>query len=83
MTASRRAGAASGRAAAIGEHLRIAGLALAGVELHPAADSGAVRAAWRGLPEDVALVVLTPFAAEALGSEAGESTAPLTVVLPP
>lgn len=68
------------RIAVIGEPARVLGFALAGADVCAAAEPEAVRAAWTGLAPDVAVVVLTPAAADAL-----EDTAPgrrLTVVMP-
>jgi hypothetical protein len=63
----------------------VAGLGLAGAVVLVADAPEAVREGWRGLPEDVDLVILTPAAAEALGPEPGERPGgcPLTVVMPP
>jgi hypothetical protein len=58
------------------------GFALAGVVLRPAADAGAVRAAWSDLRTDDALVILTAAAAEALGDEVVRTRPPLTAVMP-
>ncbi|WP_329268316.1 hypothetical protein [Streptomyces sp. NBC_01451] len=69
--------------AAIGERLRIAGLASAGVVLHPAQDPEAVRTAWHGLAPDVDLVILTPAAAEVLGEGPVDGQGPLIAVMPP
>ncbi len=69
-----------GRIAAIGQAVRVQGLGLAGVLVLPGEDPGQVRARWSGLPEDIALVFLTPLAASAL-QDAGPG--PLTVVMPP
>ncbi|MFR0354637.1 hypothetical protein [Streptomyces sediminimaris] len=69
--------------AAIGERRRVIGLATAGVVVLPAEDPEAVRAAWRGLPADVGLVILTPAAATALGPGPLEAREPLTAVMPP
>ncbi|MEV0694795.1 V-type ATP synthase subunit F [Streptomyces sp. NPDC050388] len=69
--------------AALGEQVRVVGFALAGVAVLIAEDPDAVRAAWRTLPEDVELVILTPAAADALGPEPSSDTAPLTAVMPP
>ncbi|GAA2363476.1 hypothetical protein GCM10010246_63750 [Streptomyces cuspidosporus] len=71
-----------GRVAAVGERSRVAGLALAGVTVVAAEEPRAVRDAWRGLPPDVTLVILTPAAADALGPALGAGTRPLTVVMP-
>jgi vacuolar-type H+-ATPase subunit F/Vma7 len=69
------------RIAVIGERTRVQGFALAGAEIRPAADPDDVRAAWAALATDVAVVVLTPAAADALASTpVGDR---LTVVMPP
>lgn len=84
--------AREGRIAAIGERVRVAGLALAGVRVLTAEGPDAVRAAWRDLPYDVELVILTPSAARALdladspGPQTpprSEGDRPLTAVMPP
>ncbi|WP_235437907.1 V-type ATP synthase subunit F [Kitasatospora griseola] len=72
-----------GEVAAIGERLRVAGLALAGVTVHVAEEPEAVRRAWRNLSGDVAFVIVTPAAADALGPTGRESTHPLIAVMPP
>jgi vacuolar-type H+-ATPase subunit F/Vma7 len=69
-----------GRVAAIGESVRVQGLALAGVLVLPGDDADAAVSSWSALPRDVDVVILTARAAEALGTPAG---GPLTVVLPP
>jgi vacuolar-type H+-ATPase subunit F/Vma7 len=71
-----------GRIVAIGEEARIMGFALAGVVLCPAADAVAVRAAWRDLRSDDALIILTPAAAEVLGDDVARTRPPLTAVMP-
>jgi vacuolar-type H+-ATPase subunit F/Vma7 len=71
-----------GRIVAIGEEARIMGFALAGVVVCPAADAGAVRAAWSELQIDDALVILTATAAAALGDEVVRTRPPLTAVMP-
>ncbi len=72
--------------AAIGTADLVAGFGLAGARVLPAEDRQAVLAAWRGLPPDTAVVVLTEAAAETLRAELDgehrEPGAPLTVVLP-
>jgi hypothetical protein len=69
------------RVAVLGAELEIEGYRLAGALTVAAETPAAVRSAWRALPADVALVVLTPAAAAALGElPAGER---LTVVIPP
>jgi vacuolar-type H+-ATPase subunit F/Vma7 len=70
--------------AVIGERVRVQGFALAGALVAAADDAAAVRSAWACLDDDVAVVVLTPRAAEALTDELVPAAgAPLTVVLPP
>ncbi|MFC0597874.1 V-type ATP synthase subunit F [Streptomyces palmae] len=69
--------------AAIGEQVRVCGFALAGVSVFAAEDAPAVREAWRRLPADTGLVILTASAAAALDPAALEGTRPLTAVMPP
>jgi len=73
-----------GRVAAIGEAVRVQGLRLAGVQVLPGEEPAEVRASWAALPDDVAVVVLTPAAAAALDPDrsADRLTRP-TVVMPP
>lgn len=68
--------------AAIGAPLQVAGFALAGARVYPAVDDDQVRAAWQGLPDRVAVVILTQAAADALGADRRALQAPLTVVMP-
>jgi len=68
--------------AVIGEHPTVVGFALAGALVCPAQDPAQVRAAWSALPPSVAVVVLTPVAAEALADLRASGTGPLTVVMP-
>lgn len=70
------------RAAVIGEVLRIQGFALAGAVICPAEDQAETRAAWRSLPDDVAVVVLTPGAAAWLTGQLAQRPGVLTVVMP-
>jgi vacuolar-type H+-ATPase subunit F/Vma7 len=56
-----------GTVAAIGEEPLIRGFALAGVRLFPASDASEAGAAWRLLPGDVEVVILTPLASQAIG----------------
>jgi vacuolar-type H+-ATPase subunit F/Vma7 len=73
----------TGRIAAIGAEPRVAGFALAGVVPIPTGTAQDVRAAWAALPDDVALVLLTPEAAEALAAELADPAPPrLTAVMP-
>ena len=48
------------RAAVIGEAVRTAGFALAGAVVTTAETPEETRAAWRALPTDIAVLVLTP-----------------------
>ena len=70
-----------GRVAVVGERLRVQGFALAGAVVVPAEEAAETRAAWRGLSEDVAVVVLTPAAAAALAPVLPDGRR-LTVVMP-
>lgn len=70
-----------GTVAAVGEHMRVRGLALAGVDVFEAERAEDVREAWWALPDDVSLVLLTPAAAEALGPQLAD-TRFLTAVMP-
>ena len=75
-----------GTVAVIGEEAVVRGFGLAGVRVLPAGEAAAVRAAWQGLPGDVALVILTPAAEAALAAEAAPDSRDggdlLVVVLP-
>jgi hypothetical protein len=81
------------RVAVIGEEARVRGFLLAGALVFPADDAAGARAAWRLLPADVAVAVLTPRAAGWLRDVTGGGTAPpdglphrpgvLLVVMPP
>ena len=70
------------RIVAIGEPERLRGFAFAGVQVVAADDPEAARAAWRGLAEDVGLVILTPTAHAALEDERLDAAERLWVVLP-
>ncbi|WP_207390458.1 hypothetical protein [Rhodococcus sp. ABRD24] len=65
----------------LGAEVAIQGYALAGAVVVPAEDDAAVRAAWHDLDRDVAVVILTPAAARALGAAAVGGRR-LTVVMP-
>jgi vacuolar-type H+-ATPase subunit F/Vma7 len=67
--------------AAIGSEADVAGLALAGVRVVPAATTAGTRQAWDELPAEVAVVLLTPQAAAELGDARFSSGSPLSVVL--
>ncbi|MFF3518119.1 V-type ATP synthase subunit F [Streptomyces sp. NPDC002573] len=74
-----------GTVAAIGTRSRVGGLTLAGVDVLVAEHPDAVREAWRMLTGSVSLVIVTPEAAEALGTGTAEpdTSEPLTMVMPP
>jgi len=63
----------------LGERAKVEGFGLIGAAVLATDDAPA---AWRALPPDVELVVLTPAAAAALGSLVEAPDAPLTVVMP-
>jgi hypothetical protein len=69
-------------AAAIGEHVRIAGYALAGVTIHAADGDARVHAAWDRLDDDVACVILTPSSLAVLAPRLGERPRVVWAVLP-
>ncbi len=72
-----------GRVAVLGELVSVQGYALAGAVVLVAEDADAARAAWDGLAEDVAVVILTQTAARALGTARTAGLHPLAVVMPP
>ncbi len=68
------------RVAVIGEQGQVQGFALAGAEVRFASSPEDVRTAWRELPGDVAVVILTPVASDAVKDlVAGDR---ITVVMP-
>ena len=71
-----------GTVAALGEPALLQGFQLAGAVLYPASDSVQVHAAWSSLPDTVAVVILTPAAADVLTLERDDPAAPLSAVLP-
>jgi vacuolar-type H+-ATPase subunit F/Vma7 len=71
------------RVAVLGEQVSVQGYALAGAVVLVAEDAGSALAAWDGLTDDVAVVILTPTAARALGPERLAGLHPLAVVMPP
>ena len=70
------------RAVAIGEAARVAGYALAGVEVRPVESPVAALDAWRTLDGDTQLVLLTPAAADALDGVLTTTAGRIWVVLP-
>jgi vacuolar-type H+-ATPase subunit F/Vma7 len=71
-----------GRIAVIGAAAPVRGFALAGALVLPAEEPDAVRAAWRELPDDIDVLILTRAAAEVLGTAVNTSRPRLTAVLP-
>ena len=71
------------RIAVIGEPTRVGGFALAGAVVCPAETAEQSQQAWQALPVDVAVVVMTASAADAIGADRHRPGAPLTVVAPP
>jgi vacuolar-type H+-ATPase subunit F/Vma7 len=70
------------RVAVIGEEIRTQGYALAGAVVCAADDEAGVLRAWRELPGDVAVVLLTVRAAGWLGGELAARPGLLTAVMP-
>ena len=70
------------RVAAIGEEVRLAGFALAGVAVCGAVDAAAARAAWERLPDDVSVLIVTARAAAALAPSLPERPHVLWAVMP-
>jgi vacuolar-type H+-ATPase subunit F/Vma7 len=68
--------------AALGEEALLEGFRLAGAIVHAAETDDEVRRAWDALPDNAAVVILTPRAAGALGGVLAEPHSPMTVVLP-
>jgi vacuolar-type H+-ATPase subunit F/Vma7 len=68
--------------AIIGEELGVQGYAMAGAVVCAADDEAGVLRAWRELPGDVAVVLLTVRAAGWLGGELAGRPDVLTVVMP-
>jgi vacuolar-type H+-ATPase subunit F/Vma7 len=68
--------------AAIGDEARLAGYALAGVQLHAAADDLSARAAWSALDDEVACVILTPAAQAAIAPLLEQRPRTLCAVVP-
>lgn len=71
------------RIAALGEEPRVAGLAVAGVDVIAAGDAAEVVDAWERLGADTAVVILTPASAAILGARLRERATVLSVVMPP
>lgn len=70
------------RVAAVGAETAVRGYGLAGVLVYAATDPDGVRAAWQALPDDVALVIVTRAAADALADAALRGVRPVVAVMP-
>jgi vacuolar-type H+-ATPase subunit F/Vma7 len=70
------------RIAVIGEPLRVYGYGLAGALTCPVSDQAEALSAWRELPADVAVLVLTPRSAAWLGGELASRPDVLHAVIP-
>jgi vacuolar-type H+-ATPase subunit F/Vma7 len=70
-----------GSVAVIGDEPLVRGFALAGALVFAAGDAGEVLDAWRALPDDVALVILTEAAAAALDPQERTGELPLVTVM--
>jgi vacuolar-type H+-ATPase subunit F/Vma7 len=66
----------------IGATHELQGFALAGVHIVDATSNAQVEAAWNGLDPDVGLVILSPEAAQQLGTKMQAREDLLTVVMP-
>ncbi len=69
------------RVAAIGEETRVAGYAMAGVQVLAADDADSARAAWETLSGEVGCVFLTPSARAALAGRLAERSDVIWVVM--
>jgi vacuolar-type H+-ATPase subunit F/Vma7 len=70
------------RAAVIGAELRIQGYALAGAALYPVDGQAGARRAWRELPADIAVVIVTAEVAGWLADDLSSRAGVLPVVMP-
>jgi vacuolar-type H+-ATPase subunit F/Vma7 len=70
------------RIAALGEAVKVEGFALAGALVLAADGANEVDAAWDVLPEDVAVLIVTPSVEHRLASRFGDRPHLLTVVCP-
>ncbi len=77
-----RAAGPAGTVVALGEQALVEGFGLAGAVVRVAETAVEVEEAWITLPRSVAVVVLTPRAAAALGARRDAPVAPMSVVLP-
>jgi vacuolar-type H+-ATPase subunit F/Vma7 len=70
------------RIGALGETAKVEGFALAGALVFAADQSAEVDAAWTQLPDDLAVLILTPVAAAHLDTRLGDRPHLLSVVMP-
>lgn len=70
------------RIVVLGEASLVDGFRLAGASVLAAAGPGQVEQAWRSLPEDTALLVMTPMAAGVLGARLVDRPRLTWVVMP-
>lgn len=70
------------RVAVIGDALQIHGYGLSGATLFPAADQAEAIHAWREMPDEIEIAVLTPNAARWLATEIARRPDVLPVLLP-
>jgi len=70
-----------GRVAVIGDEPLVRGFALAGALVIAAGEPDEVRGAWRALPDDVTLVILTEAAAAAVDPQGQAGDLPLVAVM--
>jgi vacuolar-type H+-ATPase subunit F/Vma7 len=68
--------------AAIGEQSLLEGFRLAGATLYPCRSEAEVLDAWKALPGETAVVVLTPSSADVLAPFTADPRSPMSVVIP-
>lgn len=68
--------------AAIGEQALLDGFRLAGVSVFAGSTDEEILNAWTALPQDTAIVLLTPRSAQVLEQVLADPRSPMTVVLP-
>lgn len=71
-----------GRIVVIGAEAAVGGYRLGGAVVVPVEDAAQARAAWRDLPADTAVVIVTPPVARLLSDVRPGAGAPLVTVLP-
>jgi vacuolar-type H+-ATPase subunit F/Vma7 len=70
------------RIAAVGEQTAVAGYGLAGAVVVIAEDAAQAVAAWRALPSDITVAIVTERVAHALQASAAADEGPMMVVIP-